>query len=70
MTAGALENAQNVTMAQTASGVWEVRVSGTDEVIGSIRKLGDRYGAFVDEGEALDEYDSPELAMFGIVGSR
>jgi len=61
------DEAQNVVMVQTSGSTWDVRISGTDDVVGTISKLDERYAATDARGVELGDFDSPELAMFGVI---
>ncbi|MCS5713464.1 hypothetical protein NVV95_02725 [Herbiconiux sp. CPCC 205716] len=60
-------DAENVVMVQTSGSTWDVRVSGTDDLVGAIAKSDGGYRATDARGSEAGEYDSPELAMFGII---
>jgi hypothetical protein len=61
------DEARNVVMVQTSASTWDVRVSGSDEVVGTITKTDDDYRATDARGDDLGFFASPELAMFGVV---
>ena len=61
------DDAQNVVMVQTSGSTWDVRVSGTDDVVGTITKTDELYTATDARGADLGGFDSPELAMFGVI---
>ncbi|MCS5733703.1 hypothetical protein [Herbiconiux daphne] len=59
-------DARNVVLEQTSGSEWQV-VTDSGHVVGRIVKEGDDYFATDDADEPLGRFDTPELALFGIV---
>jgi IS4 transposase len=63
--------AQNVMMTQTSASTWDLTISETGAGVGRVTKQDDGFVATDAVGEDVGVFDSPELAMFGVVaGSR
>jgi hypothetical protein len=69
--AGAGAGAQNVMMTQTSASTWDLTISETGAGVGRVTKQDDAFAATDASGADVGIFDSPELAMFGVVaGSR
>jgi hypothetical protein len=61
------DDARNVVLTQTSATTWEVVVTESGHVVGRIVKDGDAFVATDEDEHALGEFETAELAMFGIV---
>jgi hypothetical protein len=61
------DDAQNVTLEQTSSTTWDILVVDTGVLVGRVAHEHGSFHAYDADGGELGDYDSVELALFGVV---